>query len=80
MAPDLISVTRSRFRSPDGKIRACTTTGGGAATHAIFCKRVKSGGWFLSSRYGSCEAAIAASDKIDGVQDVDYVIVECELV
>ena len=72
--------SRARFRSPDGNIRIGRVPGGIPATHAVFCKRAKGKGWFLSKAYQTQEAARAAITTINPawISDVDYVIVERE--
>ena len=73
-------VVRSRFRSPDGKIRLCSAQEGASLTHAVFCKRPTGTGWFLNRVYESREAAQDAISVVDPawVIDVDYIIVERE--
>jgi len=80
MPPARATPIRSRFRSPDGKIRLYGVVGGAPATHAVFCRRRKGDGWFLNKGYESREAAVKAIAAIDPawVIDVDYVIVERE--
>jgi hypothetical protein len=67
----------SRFRAPDGKMSICRVPGDISPTHAVFCKRAKGEGWFLSKAYHTQEDAIAAISPA-WISDVDYVIVERE--
>jgi hypothetical protein len=74
------TVSRSRFRSPDGNIKIARVPGKTPATHAVFCKRVNGEGWSLNRAYKSHDAAKEAIAAINPawVSEVDYVIVECE--
>jgi hypothetical protein len=71
---------RSRFRSPDGKMILYRAADGTCATHAVFSKRPRRRGWYLTKGYESREAAENAISTIDPawVIDVDYMIVERE--
>jgi len=74
------TVSRSRFRSPDGNIRIARLPGETPPTHAIFCKPASRKGWSLNRAYQSQEAAREAVATINPawISEVDYVIVECE--